>query len=355
MLLYTETTSSVSNRVTDTCEIRREVYPNLQQKYVHTYSKINDKWVLDGEQKGYYEDGNEAYVYNYIEGIVHGCQKEYSHQLSFPSHKLTETYYFYGLPCEAHVFKWKTDQLNPNYCAPVGPTGSMGWMGPGYSDYYNPSNSQARFIFPLIENNKTELAKRLIKHTPDLNCTKNGYNLLRYVFNSEAHKDFELVQLLLSKNLTIDYYQKFNRDLILYLIDNCPDQLREHYKKSLITLFLCDEDVIKLLYNRNILILDDRIMNYISSLENYYTIKNLGHNLILTPSSMDCLMNKPEELMKVILTDLDSSEVTKFVDFVRNYKSDYDSYYDSDEDYYDNHIDQKSMVLAKICKWFPNV
>lgn len=353
LLLYTENSSCVSNQSSDNVEIRREVFPNLQQKYIHTYTKINDKWVLNGEQKGYYEDGNAAYVYNYIEGIVHGCQKEYSHKLSLPSHRLTETYYFYGLLCTSKdIFKWKTDQLNPNYRAPVGPTGAMGWMGPGYSDYYIPADSEARFIFPLIQNNKTELAKRLIKHTPDLNCNKNGYNLLYYVFSTSAHTDFELVKILLSRNLTISPYQKFNRDLMLYLIDNCPDQLRVHFKGNLFTLFSYDEDVIQLLYNKNIITLDDNILNLIDSLEKYYIIKNLGYILSLTETNMRYLMDRPENLIKVILTDLDSSNVTKFVDFLKCYKSDYDY---SDDDYADEEVDYKSALMTKISEWFPNV
>jgi len=351
LLLYTETSSCVSNRDSDNTEVRREVYPNLQQKYVHSYVKINDIWVLDGIQRGFYEDGNEAYVYNYIKGVAHGCQKEYSHKLSFPSHKLIETYYFYGLSCTSTEFKWKTNQLDPNYVEIVGPTGAMGWMGPGLSDYYCPSDSPARFIFPLIENNQIELAKRLIKRTSDLNCNKNGQNLIS--FTLQHTKNCELIDLLLSKGVELNPSIVLDKDLLFYLIDNCPSGLVSSFKNNWYYIFRYDQECIEKLYNSSIIYFDEKTIDSISNLNYYNIAKSLGFNYVLSDRSMEYLSDRPDDMIQQVLMDSSSSDVSRYIDFVKNYKTDggydsYDSYDDggNDEEVYNN-------LLQQLYSWFP--
>lgn len=347
MFLFTETISSISTRVSDNAEIRREVYSNYQQKYIHSYIKIDDKWVLNGEQKGYYEDGNIAYVYNYMEGLTHGLQKEYCHQLSIHSRKITETYYFYDLSCNLNEFICITNQLDPNY-KPIegvtGATGAMGYLTVGYQ----PHDSPARFIFPLIENQKIELAKRLIKSTSDLICYKDGQDLLSFAIKNTSN--YELIGLLVSKGLKINTNRVLSKDLLFYLIDNYPTELKTSFKENWFEVYNYDNECIKKLVNNSIVKFNNSTIGYLCNLERYNFLKDLGYIFTFTDENMEALTFRHDDLIKQVLTDASSSDRSKFINFLYTSEEEYNNS-DSDSDYSDIN-DNKSYLIKEIKKWF---
>jgi len=357
-------------------EIRKSFYyPTEKERFIHTYRwSENYKLVLDGEQKGYYENGDPSYiyqydqdvvhgeqktycqngninVYQYKQGVLHGCQKEYNKD----EKDIKETYYFYGMICTFDELNSIASILNIEYNSLIDYSEKIDYKKINNTDieyYYNPSDSLTRFIFVLIDINKLDLAKILIKSISDLNCDKiekehiYGDNLLIYAIEKDI-QDFELITLLINKGFKLNQYIKLGKKLIFYLIDKHPNELKSCINNEWDMILGYEEEIIIKLFKHSIINIENTYTTYpfTSCLTNYNIVKKLGfkYDLSLDERIEYMLFYLDDNVIKQILSDNDPSDIKKVIGFIINYKSK-----DNSMD-----LDEKIEMITKIVSWFP--